>query len=92
MLCEWHGTVCADESHFSFECTGHTDSVTQVAFNGAGTKLATADMSGAVKIWSVAVGESGVVTIQLANDLNVGADLEWLLWHSKADIVLAGEC
>ena len=66
----------------SFQCTGHKDSVTCCNFNHDGTLLSTGDMSGVIKVWNVEKQE------QIC-DFETG-DLEWLQWHSAANILLAG--
>ncbi|XP_065831245.1 angio-associated migratory cell protein-like [Oscarella lobularis] len=65
-----------------FECKGHKDSVTCTGFSRDGHFLATGDMSGVVRVWNTETGlevwgfECG--------------DLEWLVWHSGAPVLLAG--
>lgn len=65
------------------ECSGHSDSVTWVRFNAKKTLLATGDMSGRIQIWDIE--KRGKVT-----EFTDSADLEWLRWHSTADILFAG--
>ncbi|KAM7533616.1 hypothetical protein Aperf_G00000123659 [Anoplocephala perfoliata] len=64
-----------------FTCTGHEDSVTNVAFSpGDGHFLATGDMAGGVQIWRVEVApDSTNVTIALHRSLQMG-ELLCLLW------------
>lgn len=66
-----------------FECGGHGDSVTCAAFNHDSTLAATADMSGAVRVW-------GVEQRQKVWDFDTGLDLHWIDWHHKANVLLAG--
>uniref|UniRef100_A0A7R9VPV1 Anaphase-promoting complex subunit 4 WD40 domain-containing protein n=1 Tax=Chlamydomonas euryale TaxID=1486919 RepID=A0A7R9VPV1_9CHLO len=66
------------------ELPGHTDSVASVAFNTAGTLLATAGMEGIVKVWNTADGS-------LMRSLDgPGGSVDWVRWHPKGDVVLAG--
>jgi len=67
--------------------------VTQARFNHNGTKLATGDMLGVVNVWKAHEPDSGqqaTTAYSLQCPLNTGADLEWILWHHAADILLAG--
>lgn len=77
--CVWH----LDTGELAFECGGHADSVTGAAFNHDSTLVATADMGGAVRVWSV---ESH----QQQWDFDVGTDLNWIDWHHQANVLLAG--
>lgn len=45
-----------DSKQLLFRLAGHTDSVVSVAFNVAGTMLASAAMDGFVKLWNPADG------------------------------------
>ncbi|KAJ1184158.1 hypothetical protein NDU88_000968 [Pleurodeles waltl] len=65
-----------------FECSGHKDSVTCAAFSHDSTLVATGDMSGLLKVWSVE-------TKQEVWSFEVG-DLEWMEWHPCAHVLLAG--
>lgn len=68
----------------TYELSGHTDTVVSVGFNAAGTLLATAGMDGVCKIWSTSNG-------QLLRTLEgTGGALEWVRWHPKGDVVIAG--
>lgn len=65
-----------------FECTGHKDSVTEVCFNHDNQYIATGDMSGMIQVWS-------------PRELKLvwcfeGDDMEWLCWHSLANVLLCG--
>ncbi|CAD5221976.1 unnamed protein product [Bursaphelenchus okinawaensis] len=62
---------------------GHTDSVVSVAFNGTNTLFCTADMAGKIQIFDSKTGEK-------LYDVDYCDDLEWTIWHSQADILLAG--
>ncbi|MFH4980056.1 hypothetical protein AB6A40_006765 [Gnathostoma spinigerum] len=63
--------------------TGHNDSVIAVSFSCAGTFLATGDMSGGIVITNVE-SHNQICPIEDCSDL------EWLQWHSSADILFAG--
>ncbi|XP_028909392.1 angio-associated migratory cell protein [Ornithorhynchus anatinus] len=65
-----------------FECTGHKDSVTCAGFSHDSTLVATGDMSGLLKVWRVETKEE-------VWSFEVG-DLEWMEWHPRAPILLAG--
>lgn len=64
------------------ECKGHKDSVICVRFNNKGNLLATGDMNGLIFVWDLTD-----FTLKTQFDIN---ELEWLLWHPSADILLAG--
>jgi ribosome assembly protein SQT1 len=65
-----------------FECSGHKDSVACTAFSSDGNLVASADMSGCIKVWGVDGGQC-VWSFQ-------SEDIEWQLWHSSAPILLVG--
>ncbi|XP_002734673.1 angio-associated migratory cell protein-like [Saccoglossus kowalevskii] len=65
-----------------FECTGHKDSVTCVAFSSDSELLATGDMSGVIKVWKIA-NKSEIWSFDCS-------DLEWITWHPVAHVLLAG--
>jgi len=65
-----------------FECTGHKDSVTEVAFNNNDTLIATGDMAGMIQVWSLE--EKKLVWC------HEGDDLEWLTWHQQANVLICG--
>ena len=62
----------------------HSDTVASIAFNSDGTKLATGGLDGKVVIWD---GESGNYIRTLDG---VGGAIEWLTWHPRGPVVLAG--
>ncbi|XP_041478059.1 angio-associated migratory cell protein-like [Lytechinus variegatus] len=64
------------------ECTGHNDSVTCVCFSYDGELVATGDMSGVIKVWKLA-DKDEIWTYECS-------DLEWLTWHSGANVLLGG--
>uniref|UniRef100_G1P1P8 Angio-associated migratory cell protein n=1 Tax=Myotis lucifugus TaxID=59463 RepID=G1P1P8_MYOLU len=66
-----------------FECAeGHKDSVTCAGFSHDSTLVATGDMSGLLKVWQVDTKEE-VWSFE-------AGDLEWMEWHPRAPILLAG--
>uniref|UniRef100_A0A3Q3WG07 Angio-associated migratory cell protein n=1 Tax=Mola mola TaxID=94237 RepID=A0A3Q3WG07_MOLML len=64
------------------QCSGHKDSVTCATFSHDSSLVATGDMSGLIKVWSVENKEE-------VWSFEVG-DLEWLEWHPCAPVLLAG--
>lgn len=64
------------------ECTGHKDSVIEVCFNHDDQLLATGDMAGMIQVWSIK--EKKLIWC------DEGDDLEWLLWHHLANVLLVG--
>lgn len=64
------------------ECTGHKDSVTEVAFSHDGQYVATGDMSGLIQTWSMK--ESKLIWCY------EGDDLEWMKWHQQTHVLFAG--
>lgn len=73
-----------DSKQLLFRLAGHTDSVVSVAFNVAGTMLASAAMDGFVKLWNPADGTL-LRTLEGPSE-----DITWISWHSKGDVLLAG--
>lgn len=65
-----------------FPCEGHKDSVISVGFSHDSKYVATADMSGVVKVWEVGTGEE-VWSFETS-------DLEWLQWHHSTHVLFAG--
>uniref|UniRef100_A0A0N5AN74 WD_REPEATS_REGION domain-containing protein n=1 Tax=Syphacia muris TaxID=451379 RepID=A0A0N5AN74_9BILA len=61
----------------------HDDSVTSVKFNSMGTLLATGDMSGKILITDMS-------DMRRRCEMDDCGDLEWLEWHSVADVLFAG--
>ncbi|WIA30424.1 hypothetical protein OEZ86_000508 [Tetradesmus obliquus] len=66
------------------ELAGHSDTVVALAFNAAGSLLATGSLDSSVKVWSVADGGC-VQTLE-----GPGDGVDWVAWHPKGDILLAG--
>lgn len=64
------------------ECTGHKDSVTCTGFSHDGMYIATADLSGIVKVWKVSTKEE-VFSFDCS-------DAEWMKWHPEAHVLLLG--
>ncbi|KAI9595074.1 WD40-repeat-containing domain protein [Syncephalis fuscata] len=73
----------ADTGETLVELSGHTDSVTSIAFSADGTYLATGGMDGKVHVWQV---PSGTLVVTLDGP----EEIEWINWHSKGNILLAG--
>uniref|UniRef100_A0A5K3FHM4 WD_REPEATS_REGION domain-containing protein n=2 Tax=Mesocestoides corti TaxID=53468 RepID=A0A5K3FHM4_MESCO len=70
----WDATTGVDV----FTCTGHEDSVTNVAFSpGDGKFLATGDMAGGVQIWSSDASTPGGWSLHRSLTFS---DLLWLKW------------
>ncbi|ESO90709.1 hypothetical protein LOTGIDRAFT_191849 [Lottia gigantea] len=65
-----------------FTCTGHTDSVTSVGFSYDSSYVATADMSGLIKVWKTETKEE-IWSFE-------GGETEWLRWHPLANVLLVG--
>eukprot|EP01027_Heterolobosea_sp_BB2_P008699 GEZU01012909.1.p1 GENE.GEZU01012909.1~~GEZU01012909.1.p1 ORF type:complete len:391 (+),score=87.71 GEZU01012909.1:67-1239(+) len=67
-----------------YQLKGHTDSITEVAFNYDGKLIATASLDATIKIWDSATGELST-TVE-----GPGEGIEWIQWHQKGNILLAG--
>ncbi|KAH3753809.1 angio-associated migratory cell protein-like [Dreissena polymorpha] len=65
-----------------FECTGHKDSVTCAGFSHDGVYVATADLSGLVKVWKVETHQE-VFSFE-------SSDAEWMRWHSGSHVLFLG--
>lgn len=68
----------------TFELSGHTDTVGCLGFNSDGTILATGGMDGKVFLWEVSTGK------KLASLEGPGEAIEWLTWHPRGNVVVAG--
>lgn len=66
------------------ELSGHTDTVSSLAFSADGTFLASGGMDGRVKVWEVASGRCAQ-TLEGPGDA-----VEWVQWHPKGGVLLAG--
>lgn len=66
------------------ELSGHTDTVSGLAFSADGSMLASAGMDGTVRLWNPVDGTS----IQALE--GPGDAIEWVAWHPKGNVVLAG--
>lgn len=66
------------------ELSGHSDTVSRLAFSNDGSTLATGGMDGRVKVWEVSTGRC-LQTLE-----GPGEAVEWLAWHPKGNVVLAG--
>ncbi|ORZ22225.1 WD40-repeat-containing domain protein [Absidia repens] len=73
----------ADNGDKLFELTGHTDSVTAVAFSVGGDYVASAGMDGRVRVWKVEDGE-------LAASVEGPDEIVWMNWHPKGNVLIAG--
>nr|CAH7724697.1 unnamed protein product [Callosobruchus chinensis]CAH7751496.1 unnamed protein product [Callosobruchus chinensis] len=71
-----------DSGDVLFECTGHKDSVTEASFSYDGQYVVTGDMAGMIQVWSI--DQRKLVWCF------EGDDMEWLFWHSKANVLLCG--
>lgn len=82
----WRASVgeFTEDSLQTYELAGHSDSVSSIGFNGDGTLLATGGMDGKVMIWEVSSGKR-ISTLE-----GPGEAIEWLQWHPKGNVVLAG--
>lgn len=71
------------------DCVGHKDSVIFVGFSFDGAYLATADMSGLIKVWKCNTDENqqGPWTVAFEYEAD---DLTWGLWHFKARVLIFG--
>ncbi|KAI8343294.1 WD40-repeat-containing domain protein [Chlamydoabsidia padenii] len=73
----------ADTGDKLYELTGHTDSVTAVAFSVEGDYVASAGMDGRVRVWKVENGE-------LCASVEGPDEVVWMNWHPKGNVLLAG--
>ncbi|XP_061707310.1 angio-associated migratory cell protein [Cydia pomonella] len=72
-----------------FECTGHKDSVIFVGFSFDGAYLATADMSGLIKVWKCNLEENQQEPWPIAFEFEA-EDLTFGLWHFAARVLICG--
>lgn len=71
------------------DCTGHKDSVIFVGFSFDGAYLATADMSGMIKVWKCNSEEDQQLPWLLAFEYEA-EDLTWGQWHFGARVLICG--
>ncbi|KAK5646059.1 hypothetical protein RI129_004523 [Pyrocoelia pectoralis] len=71
-----------ENAEILFECTGHKDSVTEAGFNFNDQFVATGDMSGLIQVWNVQ--QKKLVWCY------EGDDMEWLIWHHMANVLISG--
>lgn len=67
--------------------TGHTDSVTSVGFSYDGQFVATSSYDGSVKVWKCTQGAMGELLHTLEGP---SKEVEWMLWHPKGHVIIAG--
>lgn len=72
----------ATDGECIMECAGHKDSVTSVGFSFNGKYVATADLSGLIKVWKVET-KAEVWSFECS-------DIEWIQWHPLASVLLTG--
>ena len=66
---------------------GHTDSVVAIVFNNTGEYVATGGYDSCVKIWQARGPKTGTLIATLEGP---GQEIEWIKWHPKGDVILAG--
>ncbi|KAL4074907.1 WD40-repeat-containing domain protein [Scleroderma yunnanense] len=69
--------------------TGHTDSVTSVAFSSDGEMIATGGMDGKVRVWR-RHGKEDYKNWEFLTELQGPDEVMWLRWHPKGSVLLAG--
>ncbi|KAL8292441.1 hypothetical protein RQP46_001053 [Phenoliferia psychrophenolica] len=70
--------------------TGHTDSVTSVGFSFDGEMVATGGMDGRVRVWRRVKGSEGYLSWEFLTNLEGPDEVNWLDWHPKGNLLLAG--
>jgi len=89
-----------------FELKGHEESVNRIQFNENGSLLATADLNGITKVWSLTTtGDNDdsdsknnnnkrnlyINSCTLLHSLDGPSEaVEWLQWHPKGNVLLVG--
>lgn len=71
------------------DCEGHKDSVIFVGFSHDGAYLATADMSGVIKVWKCNTDENQLEPWPVAFEYEAD-DLTWGQWHFGARVLIVG--
>nr|GAT60741.1 ribosome biogenesis protein Sqt1 [Mycena chlorophos] len=69
--------------------SGHTDSVTSVAWSADGEMVATGGMDGNIRIWR-RVGTENYRTWEFLTQLDGPDEVMFLRWHPKGSVLLAG--
>ncbi|KAK2460342.1 hypothetical protein APHAL10511_007731 [Amanita phalloides] len=69
--------------------TGHTDSVTSVAWSADGEMIATGGMDGKVRLWR-RVGKENHRIWEFLTELQGPDEVMFLRWHPKGPVLLAG--
>jgi len=69
--------------------TGHTDSVTSIAFSADGEMIATGGMDGKVRVWR-RVGKENWKNWEFLTELQGPDEVMWIRWHPKGNVLLAG--
>ncbi|ERN04440.1 hypothetical protein AMTR_s00133p00094810 [Amborella trichopoda] len=71
------------QADWSFELQGHKESVSTLAFSVDGELLASGSFDGIVQVWDVS-------SYSLKCVLDAGESIEWIKWHPKGHVILAG--
>lgn len=75
----------------SVKLSGHGESVCALGFSHDGKLLATGDLAGSVHLWeTAAVLGGGAAEAPKKGTLEGLSDCEWLDWHPRGDILIAG--
>ncbi|KAF8626978.1 hypothetical protein AX15_004571 [Amanita polypyramis BW_CC] len=69
--------------------TGHTDSVTSIAWSSDGEMIATGGMDGKVRLWR-RVGKESYKIWEFLTELQGPDEVMFLRWHPKGPVLLAG--
>ncbi|GBP96067.1 Angio-associated migratory cell protein [Eumeta japonica] len=69
------------------ECGGHKDSVMFVGFSFDGIYLATADLSGMIKVWKCNLDDNQQWIVEFEYE---SEDLTWGFWHFAARVLICG--
>ncbi|CAK5269160.1 unnamed protein product [Mycena citricolor] len=69
--------------------TGHSDSVTSVAWSADGEMISTGGMDGKIRIWR-RVGKENYRTWEFLTQLEGPDEVMFLRWHPKGNVLLAG--